>query len=169
MSQENDFNESEVIEEEVIADEIEDNEEDLQTDSSDDSETIAELREKLARAEKAIIKSKKKSPKTVSKQPKTSKFDSQVDLLRFNGVTSEEIEKLKKIAVMEDIDLIDARNSEYYSIWKDKQAKEAISKQATVGASKRGRSVAESLDKVRQRIMEGKGSAEDYKRVQGGK
>jgi hypothetical protein len=70
---------------------------------------------------------------------------------------------------MEDMDLIDARNSEYFTIWKDKQAKEAISKQATVGASKRGRSVTENLEQVRKRIMEGKGTQEDLKRVRDGK
>ena len=172
MSQENEYNESEVIEDDII-DEVEDNDEDFgeeeDGDESNDSDTIADLREKLAKAERAIVKSKKSGTKTSKPQKTSSKLDSQVDLLRFNGVTSDEIEKLKKIAVMEDIDLIDARNSEYFTIWKDKQEKEAQSKQATVGASKRGRTVTENLDQVRKRIMEGKGSAEDLKRVRDSK
>jgi len=168
MSQENEFNESEVIEDDIV-DEVEDNEEDLQEEDQDGSEGV-DWQARALKAEGAIVKSKQNSKKKTSKPQKTTnKFDSQIDLLRFNGVTSDEIEKLKKIAAMEDMDLIDARNSEYFTIWKDKQAKEAISKQATVGASKRGRSVTENLEQVRKRIMEGKGTQEDLKRVRGGK
>jgi len=162
MSQENEFNKSEVIEDDIV-DEVEDNEEDLQEEDQDDPEGV-DWQARALKAEGAIVKRKQNSKKKTN-----NKQDNQIDLLRFNGVTSDEIEKLKKIAVMEDMDLIDARNSEYFTIWKDKQAKEAISKQATVGASKRGRSVTENLEQVRKRIMEGKGTQEDLKRVRDGK
>lgn len=162
MSQENEYIEAEeVLEEEVEAEEVE-------TELEDNESEEVDWKARALKAEKAIIKSKTKKQKPVQKQT-VSSDQSQVDLLRFNGVTPTEIEQLKKISALEGVDLIDAKNSELFNLWKQKNEQEAKTKQATMPTSKRGRVVSESLDTVKQRIMTGKATAEDFARVRSGK
>ena len=164
MSQENDYIENEDLLEET--DEVEETE--LNDVEDNEEAEQVDWRARALKAEKAIIKSKTKKQKPVKKES-VSTNQSQIDLLRFNGVTSTEIEQLQKISALEGIDLIDAKNSELFNLWKQKNEQEAKTKQATMPTSKRGRVVSESLDTVKQRIMKGTATAEDFARVRSGK
>lgn len=154
MSQENDYIESEeVLEEETTEVEAEDTE-------------IEEIdwKERALKAEKAIIKSKTKKQNPVKKET-VSNYQSQVDLLRFNGVSSDEIDKLKRIAELDGTDLIDARNSEDFTIWKERKEKEQAINLATTKTTNRGKVTTESIDKIKARVMAGTATKEDFAKL----
>lgn len=161
MSKENDYIETEEVLEEEVTEEVE-------TDSEDTTEEI-DWKERALKAEQAIIKSKSKKQKAPVKKESVSNYQSQVDLLRFNGVTAEEIDKLKRIAELDGTDLIDARNSEDFAIWKEKTEKAQALTKATTKTTNRGTVSKESLDKIKARVMAGTASQEDRARILLGK
>jgi|GEM_PF-3651314 len=163
MSKENDYIETEeVLEEEVETEEVETEQEDNESEEID-------WKERALKAEQAIIKSKSKKQKAPVKKESVSNYQSQVDLLRFNGVSSEEIDKLKRIAELDGTDLIDARNSEDFAIWKEKTEKAQALTKATTKTTNRGTVSKESLDKIKARVMAGTASPEDRARILLGK
>lgn len=149
MSQENDYIEPE----EVLEEEIDEVEEDNLEDDEDNNESEGiDWKERALKAEQAIIKSKSKKQNKPVKKQEVSNYQSQIDLLRFNGVTSDEIEQLKKISEFEGVDLIDAKNSEMFDLWKEKKEKERQSKEASLASSNRGSQTQNTKQKLEKRV-----------------
>lgn len=131
---------------------------------------LEEERQAREKAEQAIIKSKQKAKKEAKSDDEdetkvTDKHSHQVDMLRLNGTSLEEIEQLKKIASIDETDLIEARNSELFKLWKTTQENEEKNKQASVGTSKRGRVVTRTSDDIKRSIMDGNYTKEDISRI----
>lgn len=164
--------ENENIEVEEVLEDSEGLEEENLEEENEESETEdIDWKKRALKAENAIFKNKKKAKQEKpSKKNKASRFDSQVDLLRFNGVTTDDIEQLKKIAEIENIDLIDAKNSDYFTMYKEKKEAEEKSKKASLTPSNRGHQEIDNMERIKKRVANSdKFTREDVKSLVHGK
>ena len=152
-------NEGEVIEESEIDENDNDDEE------IDYKAKFLESEERRKKAEKAIIKSKEKKQDSRKDTNKVTAKEYQLDILRVDGVTDDELERIKRISAFEEIDFIKAFQSEDFKLWKEKREQDEKSRQSSMSASKRGTLSKETLEDVKRRVMSGKATPDDYKRL----
>lgn len=107
---------------------------------------IAELEEKNRKLY-ARLKRDKKSDDETTEQPKAKKEVKSETLSRdeaklyARGLEDEEVEKVKKIAAIEDISLDEAYKSDHFASWKRAKEKEIEIQKAALGASRGSKSV----------------------------
>ncbi len=143
--------EQELLEEETLDVEYDDVEDD-EEESDDKDRRIKELEGRLAKSEQAIVKNKMKAKEPKEAKSNYSNNQAQRDLLRFNGVPADEIDYIEKVASLEGIDLIDAKNSELFTNWKEKKDKDLASKGASLPGSNRSIKRANTIDQVKERV-----------------
>lgn len=163
MDKEIEYDELDIENEEEIIDEPELGEDD--EDGVDYKAKFLEEKERREKAEKAIIKSKEKKQEPRKDTNKVTAKDYQLDILRVQGVTDDELERIKRISAFEEIDIIKAFQSEDFKLWKEKREQDEKSRQSSMPASKRGTLSKETLEDVKRRVMSGKATPDDYKRL----
>lgn len=156
--------EQELLEEETLDVEYDDVEDD-EEESDDKDRRIKELEERLAKSEQAIVKNKMKAKEPKEAKSNYSNNQAQRDLLRLNGVPADEIDYIEKVASLEGIDLIDAKNSELFTNWKEKKEKDEASKGASLPGSRRTSLRKDSIEEVKRRVMSGKATKDDFERL----
>lgn len=126
--------------------------EDIEHEEQDDSQEEQTDWKAEALKYKAILeRTKKKAEKPVS--TKKNDVDIEEIVLKAQGVQSEELDILRKIANINNTSIIDARNDGYFVNWK-KQKDEQEQREATSMPASRGARVSSlSVDEKKARFM----------------
>ena len=93
-----------------------------------------EKENKTLKIQKAKNKQKKAEPK--AKSEKTESLTRDEAILFARGLSEEEVEKAKSIAKIEEQSVIEAVDSDFFTIWKDKNDKAKETQETQLGASK---------------------------------
>lgn len=101
---------------------------------------------------KAILeRTKKKAEKPATTKSQNTNIEEVV--LKAQGVTSEELDVLKKIAQIQGVSVIDARNDDYFVNWKKKQEEEKQREATSMPASRGSRTSPLSIEERKARFM----------------
>lgn len=130
-------NDNEIYQEEELEQEIETVEDSEQDDTTADDLPPQKDWEAEAKKLQAILdrktrqSEKQKAPLTTNKPT-----DVEETVLRAQGMSTEELAMLKKVATVNGTSLIDARKDELFTTWKEKEEREQAAQKARLGASK---------------------------------
>lgn len=156
MSKENDHIEDDVLEEEEHEDELENNEDEGSDDSTDFEQLYLAEKERREKAESAIIKNKeaKKKTKTVKNDTKQlSETAIEKTVLKAQGFTEEQLDLLEKIAHVNDISILEAKNNSIYKALQEEQQKQEEIKKASLPTSKKGKTRKISVEDTKEKLL----------------
>jgi len=158
MSQENETNTEELLEDEL----------DESQDEQDNSEEQIDWKERALKAERAIIKSKNKPKSNTPKETVDTSIIDELNVLKLNVEGIKDADEIKLViekSKLLGISPVEALKDELILGLLARGRKEKLDNLATPGTSNRGKTLTESMDKVKARIMNGTASAEDYAKV----
>ena len=103
------------------------------------NDELAKAQAEAAKYRRLFEKSQKKpapAEQVKAETPNSPLIDVDERVLKAQGMPDELLEKLKKVAALEGVSLIDAQNNDLFVAAKEKFEKEAKSKAASLGASR---------------------------------